>query len=161
MDCGPGLSGGGPSLIRYLDYPPVWLLAALGVVWLETVAVPPLLGQPFVHGIGTLVALTGALLFGLAGWSFLRARSTIIPHQTPQHLITKGIFRLSRNPIYLADVLILVGLSLRWGAVGGLLLAPVLVWVLRVRFIEREEARILDQFGADARVYFARTRRWL
>ncbi|TVP99231.1 MAG: isoprenylcysteine carboxylmethyltransferase family protein [Roseinatronobacter sp.] len=147
--------------MRYLDYPPVWLLAALGVVWLETVAVPPLLGQPIVRGIGTLVALTGALLFGLAGWSFLRARSTIIPHQTPQHLITTGVFRLSRNPIYLADVLILVGLSLRWGAVGGLLLAPLLVWVLRVRFIEPEEARILDQFGDDARAYFARTRRWL
>ena len=147
--------------MRYLDYPPVWLLGALGLVWLETIFVPQLLGQTQVQVLGTVIALLAAVLFGLAGWAFLRVRSTIIPHQTPQKLITSGIFRFSRNPIYLADVLILVGLSLRWGAVGGLMLAPALVWVLQKRFILPEEARILHKFGAQAQAYFAQTRRWL
>ncbi|PZX39326.1 protein-S-isoprenylcysteine O-methyltransferase Ste14 [Roseinatronobacter thiooxidans] len=147
--------------MRHLDYPPVWLIGALALVWCETMFVPQLLGHAYIQGAGTLLVLLGAVLFGLAGWAFLRARSTIIPHQTPQRLITTGIFRFSRNPIYLADVLILVGLSLRWGAVGGLVLAPVLVWVLHARFIKLEEGRILRAFGADAQAYFARTRRWL
>ncbi len=148
-------------MLRYLDYPPIWLMGALGLVWLETVFAPQLAGQALVQDFGTLMAVTGAVLFAMAGWSFLRARSTIIPHQTPQHLITTGIFRLTRNPIYLADVLILVGLSLRWGAIGGLILAPILMRVLFVRFIQPEEARIQRQFGTAAQEYFAQTRRWL
>jgi protein-S-isoprenylcysteine O-methyltransferase Ste14 len=147
--------------VRHFDYPPIWLVGMLGFVWLETVLAPQLPGHPLVQTVGTLIALMGAVLFGLAGWAFLQARSTIIPHQTPQALITSGIFRLSRNPIYLADVLILVGLSLRWGAAGGLVLAPALVWVLQKRFIRPEEARILHKFGVRAQKYFAQTRRWL
>ncbi|ATX66019.1 methyltransferase family protein [Roseinatronobacter bogoriensis] len=148
-------------MLRHIDYPPIWLLFALGIVWIETVLAPQLLGHALIQGFGTLTVALGVVLFALAGWSFLRARSTIIPHQTPQQLITTGIFRLSRNPIYLADVLILVGLSLRWGALSGLILAPILMRVLLVRFIRPEEARILQQFGPAAQRYFAQTRRWL
>lgn len=146
--------------MRYLDYPPVWLIAALGLVWGETQVWPGLLGSPVVEHVGTGLALVAVVLFLLAAVEFLRARSTIIPHQMPSALITRGIFAFSRNPIYLADVLLLVGLSLRWGAVSGLLLAPVLVWVLQTRFILAEEARLRTAFGAGAEAYFARVRRW-
>jgi protein-S-isoprenylcysteine O-methyltransferase Ste14 len=148
-------------MMRYLDYPPIWLLLALGPVWLETRLAPQLVGFAFIQNFGTLIVFIGVVLFALAGWEFLRARSTIIPHETPQHLITTGIFWLSRNPIYLADVLILVGISLRWGAISGLILAPILMRVLLVRFIQPEETRILRQFGTTAQSYFAQTRRWL
>lgn len=147
--------------MRYLDYPPVWLIAALGLVWGETLVWPGLVPWPAVQHVGTGLALIAVALFGLAAVEFLRARSTIIPHQMPAALITRGIFALSRNPIYLADVILLVGLSLRWGAASGLVLAPVLVWVLRLRFIAGEEARLRARFGAAAEAYFARTRRWL
>ena len=57
---------------------------------------------------------------GAAALSFLRARSTIVPHEQPAKLITGGLYRLSRNPIYLADLLLLGGLALVWGSVAGL-----------------------------------------
>ncbi len=147
------------GVLRALDYPPVWLMAALGLVWLETALVPGLVD--WARGLGNVLVLLAIAIFVLAVWEFLRARSTIIPHQTPQKLITTGIFAMSRNPIYLADVILLVGLSLRWGAVSGLLLAPVLVWILQQRFIHGEEARLHATFGADATRYMARTRRWI
>lgn len=147
--------------MRHLDYPPVWLVAALGLVWGETQVWPGLLPWTVVQHVGTGLALVAVALFGLAAVEFLRARSTIIPHQSPSALITRGIFAFSRNPIYLADVILLVGLSLRWGAVSGLLLAPVLVLVLQRRFIAGEEARLHATFGASAEAYFTRTRRWM
>jgi protein-S-isoprenylcysteine O-methyltransferase Ste14 len=147
--------------MRHFDYPPVWLIAALGLVWAETLAVPGLVAFAGERIIGTGLVAVALVLIALAAWSFLRARSTIIPHQTPQRLITSGIFALTRNPIYLADVLLLVGVSLRWGALSGLVLSPALLWVLQHRFILAEEARIRAAFGAQAEAYFSRTRRWI
>ena len=76
-------------------------------------------------------------------------------------LITTGIFRLSRNPIYLADLLILTGVSLIWGKFIGLILVPLLGWVLFRRFISGEEARLREIFGEEYTAYTARTRRWI
>ncbi len=148
-------------MLRHLDYPPVWLLGALAVVWGETVVAPEMLPWPALTIFGTGIVILAIALFAAAGVAFLRARTTIIPHQMPQRLITDGIFALSRNPIYLADVLLLVGLSLRGEAVSGLLLAPVLVWVLQRRFIEPEEKRLQEAFADEAAAYFKRTRRWI
>lgn len=145
---------------RYLDYPPIWLLGALGLVWLETILAPQILPGAAVWA-GNALVLAGLGIIVAAAVEFWRARSTIIPHQMPRALITRGIFALSRNPIYLADLLLLVGFSLRWGAVSGLLLAPVLAWVLHQRFILSEESRLRAAFGAAADAYFARTRRWV
>jgi len=147
--------------MRHLDYPPIWLLAALALVWAETLLMPGLLGWAWLQQAGTLIVGVALVLIALAAVEFLRARTTIIPHQVPQRLITTGIFALSRNPIYLADMLLLVGLSLRWGAVSGLVLAPVLFRVLQQRFILPEEARLRATFGPEAERYMARTRRWI
>ena len=147
--------------MRRLDYPPIWLLGALALVWGETLLVPDVLPWAWAQALGTGAVVVAVLLVLAAGWEFLRARSTIIPHQTPQKLITTGVFAYTRNPIYLADLLILAGFSLRWGAVSGLLLLPVLAFVLHHRFILGEESRIRAAFGPDATAYFARTRRWI
>ena len=75
--------------------------------------------------------------------------------------MTGGIFRFSRNPIYLADLLILCGFALIWGRVLGFLLVPVLAILLQRRFILPEEARMREKFGAAFDAYVAQTRRWL
>nr|WP_255618429.1 isoprenylcysteine carboxylmethyltransferase family protein [Roseibaca sp. Y0-43] len=98
---------------------------------------------------------------GIAALSFLRARSTIVPHEVPAKLITGGLYRLSRNPIYLADLMLLGGLALVWGSVAGLVLVPALARILTRRFIEPEEARLRAAFGPEAEAFFQRTRRWI
>lgn len=148
-------------LTRWLDYPPVWLFAALGCVWAEAWLLPALIAVPVLQSIGQGLFWLGLALLGGAALSFLRARTTIVPHQMPRALITGGLYRLSRNPIYLGDLLILLGVSLKWGAVSGLVLAPVFVWVITRRFILPEEARLRAQFGPEAEAFFRRTRRWI
>lgn len=144
-------------MMKFWDFPPVWLIGFLGLAWL----LPWPAGWTGWTLPGTVLFWLGIVLIVLAALEFLRAKTTIVPRQAPKALIDGGVFRFSRNPIYLADVLILAGCALGWGSVIGLILVPVLIWVLRVRFIEGEEARLEAEFGDAYRAYKARTRRWI
>ena len=144
-----------------LDYPPVWLLGALGLAKAEAMLLGPAFQGGALTAIGNLIFWAGLAIMAIAAFSFLRARSTIVPHETPAKLITGGLYRISRNPIYLADLLLLGGLALVWGSVVGLVLVPVLARILTRRFIEPEEARLRAAFGPEAEAFFQRTRRWL
>lgn len=143
--------------MRFLDLPPIWLAGALALTWVSPWGLP--WGTTFWPGIILLVVAAGLTLAALR--EFARARTTIIPHLQPAALITSGVFRWTRNPIYVADVLILAGLALIWGKIFGLVLVPVLVILLERRFIRGEEARLSAAFGPAFDAYAARTRRWL
>ena len=110
---------------------------------------------------GRLLVGGGLVLMALAFAEFRRHRTTVIPHRQAERLIQSGIFRRTRNPIYLGDVLILAGLILRWDAVAALPLVPVLVWTLEKRFIIPEENRLRRKFRAEFARYCQKTRRWL
>ena len=144
-------------MMKWIDLPPVWTAAAVLVTW----ALP--LGGPWEPAVvaGRIALGAAAFLFAASLFEFMRARTTVIPREAPSALITTGIFRLSRNPIYLADLLILTGVSLIWGKFIGLILVPLLGWVLFRRFIAGEEARLREIFGEDYTAYTARTRRWI
>jgi protein-S-isoprenylcysteine O-methyltransferase Ste14 len=102
----------------------------------------------------------GIVLAVLAVVEFRRHQTTVMPHQTPSSMVQSGIFKRSRNPIYLGDVLILTGLILRFDAVLSLVLVPIFVWILERRFIEPEEDRLRRKFRADFARYAQKTRRW-
>lgn len=149
--------------MRWLDYPPIWLIAFLALAWGQSWAVPDAGpgAMSWTGPVGGVLVLAGVTLMLLAAPQFVRRRTTVVPHRAPEALITEGIYRFTRNPIYLGDVFILVGLVLRWEAWVSLLLVPVFVWVLEVRFIRPEEARLHHAFGDDFTAYRARVRRWI
>ena len=96
-----------------IDIPPVWLGLALLLAWCQSeyAAVGPEAGA-FVRGIGGLSVALGVAIIVAAALEFLRHKTTIIPHRFPSRIIERGVFQLSRNPIYLGDALILFGLIL-------------------------------------------------
>ena len=144
-------------MMKWIDLPPVWTVAALYLTWVVPLAAP--FGPAAFPGRIALGA--AAVLIAASLVEFVRARTTVIPREAPSALITSGIFRLSRNPIYLADLLILAGFSLIWGKFLGLILVSVLAWVLFRRFINGEEARLGQAFGEEYAAYVSRTRRWI
>ena len=111
--------------------------------------------------LGKVLFGAGLVLTAMAVWQFSRAKTTLIPHQPPNALITSGIFAYSRNPIYLADVLMLSGVILFWGAVLALPLVPLFAIVIRKRFIDGEEKRLEDAFPTEFQAYYSTTRRWI
>lgn len=150
-------------MLKYLDIPPVWLCAALLLAWLQKTHLDYALsfGPVWADLLGGLLVGAGLVLVALAVFEFRRHRTTIIPHQDAAHLITSGIFSRSRNPIYLADSLILAGMILYWDAVLSLPLIPIFVWWIEKHFILAEEKRLRRNFRADFARYEKQTRRWL
>lgn len=144
------------------DLPPVWLLLGLGVAWLLAEALPLVrLFGPVWQGVGVLLALAGLGVIGWAGVWFWRKGTSIEPHHRPARLIVEGPFRLSRNPIYLGMLAVLIGAVLWHGAFSGLPVPVAFAAILERRFIEPEEAALRRAFGAAAEDYFHRTRRWV
>ncbi|GFE51269.1 S-isoprenylcysteine methyltransferase [Roseobacter cerasinus] len=149
--------------MKRIDLPPVWLAAFAVLAWTQAqhLSVDLSLAHPVTFFAAGLLIGGGIILAGLAVMEFRKHQTTIIPHETPSNLIQSGIFKRSRNPIYLADVLILAGLCLWWDAVLALALVPILVWVLERRFIVPEENRMRREFRADYARYEQKVRRWL
>lgn len=150
-------------MLKWLDVPPAWLLAFAALAYWQAHAWPLglSLASPVTMLLGGLLVGGGIVLIVLAALEFRRHKTTIVPHQQASTLIETGVFKRSRNPIYLADVLILTGLILRWDAVVSLVLVPILFWVLETRFVIPEEDRLRRHFRADFARYMQKTRRWL
>ena len=139
--------------------PPVWLLGALCVAWASQ-DFGPRLGA-WAPAAGVLLVLAGLALIVVAALEFRRAKTTLIPGEEPSALVTSGIFRYSRNPIYLGDALILAGAVCYWQSVLGLILVPVFAWIIRTRFIAKEERLLTETYPTEFEAYRAGTRRWL
>ena len=147
-------------LLRQWESPPTWLLLMIALAALQSRYLPLIdAGRPG-RIAGTVLIVGGLFIFTAALLQFRRHRTTVMPRETPVALIDTGIYRLSRNPIYLADALFLAGAALWWDA-ASLLLVPLFVMIITRRFILGEESGLRAVFGAAFDRYAARTRRWL
>lgn len=143
-----------------LDYPPIWLAGFAALAW-ALGAVPLRLFGTAGDTVGMALIGAGVVLTIAAVAQMLLARTTIIPHRNPGALVAGGLFRFSRNPIYLADALLLAGIIVLRDAPLAVPLLPLFIAVIQKRFIYGEEARLQAAFGPDFDAYAARTRRWL
>lgn len=148
-----------------LKVPPVVVTLLFGLlIWLAARVLP----GPVCHGLACTV-VAGALA-GLGGtiavagvWQFRRARTTVHPlrPETATSLVTAGVYRFTRNPMYLGLLLALCGWALLLGQPAALLLAAGYVPVMNRLQIVPEETALRLRFGAAFNDYQARVRRWL
>ena len=132
-----------------------WLLARLAPLpW------PGLDDMPArIVGIG--LGLAGFVLMGWAALTFRRHRTTIMPHKGADALVTDGPFRRYRNPIYVADVLLILGAAELSKSIWMVMLVPVFVAAVTWLAILPEERHLEARFGDAYRAYKTRTRRWI
>jgi protein-S-isoprenylcysteine O-methyltransferase Ste14 len=149
-------------------YPPPFLFV-LGIVagWLLCRVFPLPLTGPAARLAGAL-ALVGWLLValgaGLSVWAlatFGGARTAISPNRPASNLVTRGPYRLSRNPMYLGLSLLYLGVTLLVNSLWILLLLPVVIAILHLTVIRREERYLGATFGTAYDEYRRRVRRWL
>ncbi len=147
--------------MKWIDLPPVWLAGFIALTYLIGTGLPLVGSEAHIGWVAGLFISAGLVAMGAAVFEMARAKTTVIPHREADALVQSGIFALSRNPIYLGDVLVLVGFVIWFKAPLALLLVPVFIFVIRLRFIEPEETRLAAKFGAAFASYCARTRRWI
>ena len=146
----------------FLLPPPLFFVLAFGVGMLLNAAIPLEIAD-FAARVPTGIAMIGigVLLGPVLAATFLARRTTLNPFGSPSLFMTKGVFGISRNPMYLGVVLIYLG-----GCVLALSLWPILflsgpLALLGLIVIPYEEAYMQSRFGAAYVAYCARVRRWL
>jgi len=114
--------------------------------------------QWLIWGLG----IGSPLLVGAALYQFLKARTSLDPLRLSRTraLVTGGIYRYSRNPMYLAMLLLLLAWGLYLGNAFNTLLAALFVSCMNRFQIRHEEAALLRQFGKTYQNYCIQVRRW-
>ncbi|MCL6265607.1 methyltransferase family protein [Flagellimonas myxillae] len=102
------------------------------------------------------------LVIFMALFQFVRAKTTTNPINLTKSssLVTNGIFKYSRNPMYLGMLIILLGFGLKLGNAFNTLLAAGFVYYMNHFQIKKEEEALSELFGTAYRNYCKATRRW-
>jgi protein-S-isoprenylcysteine O-methyltransferase Ste14 len=111
--------------------------------------------------LGVLPLVLGAALNLIADKAFRDAKTTVKPFQESATLVTDGVYRISRHPMYLGFVLILLGLAILLGSLTPLLVVPIFAVVMDRVFIVIEERMLAEKFGQAWLDYKAKVRRWV
>lgn len=147
-------------LMRQWESPPTWLLLFVAMAWLQSLLLPIWNAGGLGRWLGAAFILAGLLLMIASVLQFARARTTVLPREEARVLISDGLYQLTRNPIYVADALILTGLCFRWD-LGTLIWVVVFVIVIERRFIDGEEASLRAKFGGEFDHWAEKVQRWL
>ena len=142
--------------------PPVYFLAALiaSAVLHWVVPLAQLFSWPM-RWIGAVILLVGLTLVVVPAKAFDSRGTAVKPFQESTVLVTDGLFRFSRNPMYLGMSLALLGFAFLLGSLAAFLpVIPFAILLDRI-FIRREEASLEAKFGGAYRDYKTRVRKWI
>lgn len=153
-----------------IPWPPLIYLAALvvGILlgmlypapWLRDFSGDYLLGS-ILFGIGWLLLFAVAALWVSGVRTLIKAKTPVNPNAAPEHLVTGGAFAVSRNPIYLGNTLLLIGVGLIAGNLWMIALAFAAAFTTGRLAIAKEEKLLAAKFGKRYRDYAKRVRRWI
>ncbi|WP_455206308.1 methyltransferase family protein [Kaarinaea lacus] len=111
--------------------------------------------------LGVLPLLIGVGLNLLADRAFKKANTTVKPFEESTAMLTDGVFRISRHPMYLGMVLILLGISILLGSLSSLIVTAVFAVIIDRVFIIVEERMMEQTFGGKYVDYKKQVRKWL
>ena len=151
-----------PKTRSPLDIPPLYFALAIVAMFLlhRWLPIIDLIDPPW-SWFGWVLIAGGV---GLAIWAerlFSRAGTGVRPFTPSTSLVAAGPYRLTRNPMYLGMMLVLLGGFLLAGSLGSLLVIPVFFWWIHRRFVLPEEDHMAEHFGEAYEAFKGRTRRWL
>ena len=113
------------------------------------------------RALGAIPLAAGSALNIWSEGLFRKAATAVKPFDPSSALVETGPFQLSRNPMYLGMVLLLVGLAVCLGSLSPWGVVPVFCLFISRRFIAAEEQKLRATFGQEYERYASRVRRWL
>ena len=112
--------------------------------------------------LGLVLVVGGSALLLLCVREFYVAgKGTLAPWSPPRHLVTSGLYRRSRNPMYVAVTTVLVGWAVWFASTTLLVYALAVVVAFQLRVLLYEEPRVAASFGEEWVRYRERVRRWM
>jgi protein-S-isoprenylcysteine O-methyltransferase Ste14 len=144
--------------------PPLVTASLCALIWwidqqTQTMRIDTEANKPL--AIAVLVIALGLMLATVI--EFWKQRTTINPMKpsSTSSLVTTGVLRLSRNPIYLGDALVLIAWTLWLHSITAVIAIPIFVAYITKFQIEPEEAALRAKFASQFQAYCASVRRWI
>jgi protein-S-isoprenylcysteine O-methyltransferase Ste14 len=142
--------------------PPVYYAAAFLIgLFLQARLPLPYFPRPYALALGLVALLPGVALAAASVITMLRGKGTLNTNAASSQLVTTGVYRISRNPMYVSNALIYGGLASLFSVMWALIFLPLLIIFTQVAVILPEERFLTRHFGDQYRAYQARVRRWL
>jgi len=149
-------------MVKRIIYPPVWLLIGLIAIFTLNESWPVLRFTSLAGQLaGGLMILVGLVLLVMANGLFVRAGTNVIPFREVSSLVTSGVYRYTRNPMYLGMALVLLGCAVTVGAASALVVPVLFMVIIELRFIRPEEHMLQGLFPQEYPAYCTRVRRWI
>ncbi|MEP3276344.1 MAG: isoprenylcysteine carboxylmethyltransferase family protein [Stappiaceae bacterium] len=140
------------------------LLVLLGLICMAAnhyfFSFPKLVLPPY-NTSGLVMFVAGILAGALGVRKFRSVKTNINPLRKPDLLVTDGIYRYSRNPMYLGQVFVIFGVAIYLGTLADIAIAAGCFLVMDLWFIRQEETVMRAAFGERFDDYCAKVRRWI
>lgn len=142
--------------------PPIYFLSALILMAALHLFLPVtrLIAPPFTY-LGVLLVVLGLGVAVVAARAFDVVGTPVVPFVKSKVLVTDGLYRITRNPMYLGMVLVLFGAWVLFGTLSPVVPIPIFALIIDRNFVQGEERFLEEIFGEPYREYRRRVRRWL
>ncbi|MET0053051.1 MAG: isoprenylcysteine carboxylmethyltransferase family protein [Candidatus Thiodiazotropha sp.] len=147
--------------MRKILPPVLFMIAIIMIMILHSLLPISHLIRPPETWPGVVLLLGGLSFSAWHNWLFRRLGTNIHTFNEPDLLVTEGLFRFSRNPMYLGFSLALTGLALTLGTLTPFLVVMAFVLIADRWYIPFEERAMTDKFGQAYLDYASQVRRWL
>ena len=148
--------------MRKILVPPVLtLLCIAGIIAGKYVGEPVFWHEGGLDPLGYLLIIAGTLIPIWGAQSFKRHQTNILPYKDPDHMVSDGPFKFTRNPMYLGMLMVILGAEVLVGTWIGLIFPPLFFVVANWWYIPFEESRMAAVFGEKFDDYKSSVRRWL
>lgn len=117
--------------------------------------------QPPLAYAGVVFVFLGIAISAVSADLFVKADTGLLPFEDATALVTAGLFRFTRNPMYLGMFLMVFGAAFLMGSIGALIPLLMFVLIIRYNFVAGEERFMEAAFGQQYLDYKSKVRRWI
>ena len=140
----------------------LFVLVPAGAIQLNEAWDWPRWQVPYGRVLGSGLVLVGIVVYAYCAGLFSRiGKGTPVPLEPPEHLVIEGLYRFSRNPMYVAQVAYLLGLFVYRGELSLALYAAIFAGAIHTSVVRTEEPELQQRFGEEYLRYTQEVPRWI
>jgi len=142
-------------------YPPHYLALSIVILLVLDSTVTSYIFGGWIPYLGLAPMFVGLGITGYAALQFRRAKTNLIPFTESTTLVIQGLYRYTRNPMYVGMEMLLIGLAFYTDTPYGWVVVFIFPIIIHKQFIIKEEQQMVDTFGDDYVKYRGQVRRWI
>jgi len=141
--------------------PPIVTLFCIVIIYLFESQIE--YSEPDLKAVGIIFLILGLIVIFSAVFKFIKTKTTVDPtrpHKT-SNLVISGIYKITRNPMYLGMLFLIMAYAIYNNNVIGCIIIPIFIFYINKFQIEPEEIEMRKKFGESFENYCKKVNRWL